>query len=477
MIVFVVVLGSMILALASCGGAVKGNSSGLPWSAPEEDSEDEQEPDTTKESSGTIAFNTESFHLSRIIGDVDAARMQGATQDTAVLTSVDELVTVDYAGAGLITTGTTSISVNATEIWAEDFTGDGADDLLAGGSGTSWGEPAVSLVTQSGSTFQEEDAILTYMEVTSLFPFYLDYYDDAMDIVATDKVTGYLMGEYSASGDLGPMHYESGASNMGGDVYHSCAAKDDMDGNGREDMVLTIFGKQRLEVHFGYEAWIDWDSFDEENPLESYDMRGLHAAKTTGKRMPVIPEDSTATDDPVVLDLLDQGMLVLTPYRVALGDFNGDLLPDVALLCRALEGNMPIEIATITYYTNSFVVILTNNGVPEGKTECTLTFTLSQAVAIGPASEDIGAADFDQDDNLDLVVAVSGAPFIATARGLGDGTFEEFEYHSTGGRHTYRLALGDFDSEDGVDAVMTCPLEQSLVFFMNNSEIVSEPVP
>ena len=230
MIVFIVVLGSMILALASCGGAVKGNSSGLPWSTPEEDSEDEQEPDTTKESSGTIAFNTESFHLSRIIGDVDTARMQGATQDTAVLTSVDELVTVDYAGAGLITTGMTSISVNATEIWAEDFTGDGADDLLAGGSGTSWCEPAVSLVTQSGSTFQEEDAILTCMEVTSLFPFYLDYYDDAMDIVATDKVTGYLMGEYSASGDLGPMHYESGASHMGGDVYHSCAAKDDMDG-------------------------------------------------------------------------------------------------------------------------------------------------------------------------------------------------------------------------------------------------------
>ena len=40
-----------------------------------------------------------------------------------------------------------------------------------------------------------------------------------------------------------------------------------------------------------------------------------------------------------------------------------------------------------------------------------------------------------------------------------------------------RVALGDFDSEEGVDAVMTCPLEQSLVFFLNNSEIVSEPVP
>jgi len=37
--------------------------------------------------------------------------------------------------------------------------------------------------------------------------------------------------------------------------------------------------------------------------------------------------------------------------------------------------------------------------------------------------------------------------------------------------------VGSGLGEEGVDAVMTCPLEQSLVFFLNNGEIVSEPVP
>ena len=127
----------------------------------------------------------------------------------------------------------------------------------------------------------------------------------------------------------------------------------------------------------------------------------------------------------------------------------------MALLCQALEGSIEIEIETTTYNTRSFVVILKNNGVPEGSSEHIVTFTLSQAVAIGPAAEDIGAADFDQDGNLDLVVSISGASMIGTARGIGDGTFEGFQYQSNGvGCHPYRSAIDAFDDGVGLDVGM-----------------------
>jgi len=65
MIVFVVVLGSMIFALASCGVAVKGNSSGLPWSAPGADSGlgESGTGESGEDGSGTGAmlFGTDSF--------------------------------------------------------------------------------------------------------------------------------------------------------------------------------------------------------------------------------------------------------------------------------------------------------------------------------------------------------------------------------------------------------------------------------
>lgn len=447
-------------SLAACAGRHHPRQPVFPVITPDQPSDQNHDnPNGGKESASEIILEPHQFHLSRLIEDIDAARKQGASKDTAVVTSVNELLAVDLVDTDEIEVTPTPLSVQASEVWAEDFDGDGYDDVLAGGTGVTFGDPIVSIVLQDGGLFTEYDAVLSYQVVTTVFPFHLDYYDDVMDLVCTDKLSCDFIGLFSASGDLEPYFF---SLSLGvSDMYESCAAKADMDSNGYEDAVLTVFQDKYFEVYFGHEGEIQEE--------EDFDPRGLNLGITSAKWMKVVPDESIATEDEDVLEAISQGTLELTPYRVTLGDFNGDELPDVALLCRALTVEMDGTINGIVYHCNSFLVVQLNNGVPEGETENLVTFTMSEASLVGPGGEDIGAADFDQDGNLDLVLSVSEAKVIATARGRGDGTFEDFVYWPLGNYHPYRLAIGKFDDEEGVDAVMTCPLEQTLMYALNRS--------
>ena len=458
---FVLLLIVLLAAsLAACAGRHHPRQPVFPVISPEQPSDQNpDDPNGNKGSASEIILEPHQFHLSRLIEDIDAARKQGASKDTAVVTSVMELLAVDLIDTETTGVTPTPLSVQASEVWAEDFDGDGYDDVLAGGTGVTFGDPIVSIVLQNGGLFTEYDAVLSYQVVTTVFPFHLDYYDDVMDLVCTDKLSCDFIGLFSASGDLEPYFFSAGGSRN--DMYYSCAAKSDIDLNGSEDVALAVFGSKYFHVHFGYVGTVEEE--------EGFDPRGLNLGITADKSMKVIPDESTATEDEDVLAAINQGTLELTPYRVTLGDFNGDELPDVALLCRALTVEMDGTINGIVYRCNSFLVVQLNNGVPEGKTENLVTFTMSEASLVGPGGEDIGAADFDQDGNLDLVLSVSEAKVIATARGRGDGTFEDFVYWPLGNYHPYRLAIGEFDDEEGVDAVMTCPLEQTLMYALNRS--------
>jgi hypothetical protein len=446
-------------------------SKGQPFVA---DTDPIDDPDEPREGSGEILFNNSAYNLSRIILDVDTLRKASATLDSAIVASVDEVIAVDY-GTTQPTQDGIPVSINANEVWAEDFDGDGVDDILAGGAPRGEHGDTVSIILQSEGEYEETETILSDLKAAStVFPFYLDYYDVVMDILATDTGIERFIGEYRPTEEYPIPSYFSCSTNIEG-IYGSCAAKADMDLNEMEDVVVTVFKSVYYEIGFGYHATIEWDEYTEDNPIDQYDQRAIYSAITTGKWMPIIPYIITATNDPAVLTAIDEETISLSPYRVCLGDFNGDELPDVALLCKSLTNEMPITIGPVTYDTDSFLLVHLNNGQPEVN-EITLTFTLSQAELLGPTSEDIGTADFDLDGNLDLVVSVSGAPYIATARGNGDGTFEDFVYHSTGSQYTYRLAIGDFDEEEGKDVVMTCPLSQSLLFFLNNSEFAEQDV-
>jgi hypothetical protein len=87
------------------------------------------------------------------------------------------------------------------------------------------------------------------------------------------------------------------------------------------------------------------------------------------------------------------------PLSVAVGDFNGDGVPDLVVANRA--------------YNN--VSVLLGNG------DGTFRAAASYAVGSGPVSVAVG--DFNGDGKLDLAVANEGSGDVSVLLGNGDGTF------------------------------------------------------
>src|SRR2546429_398815 len=88
------------------------------------------------------------------------------------------------------------------------------------------------------------------------------------------------------------------------------------------------------------------------------------------------------------------------PESVAVGDFNGDGNPDLAL---ANEGSANVS-------------VLLGNG------DGTFQVTVNYGAAMNPNSVAVG--DFNGDGKSDLVVAYSGSANVSVLLGTGTGTFE-----------------------------------------------------
>ncbi|HEX4284155.1 MAG TPA: FG-GAP-like repeat-containing protein, partial [Terracidiphilus sp.] len=111
---------------------------------------------------------------------------------------------------------------------------------------------------------------------------------------------------------------------------------------------------------------------------------------------------------------------------VAVGDFNGDGLPDIAIATAALS--------------NSVTVCLSDG---HGN------FTPAPAVNLGTVFVDsLATGDFNGDGVLDLAVGSSVAGTITTLLGNGDGTFKVMGSASTGGAFP-SFVVGDFNG-DGI---------------------------
>lgn len=89
------------------------------------------------------------------------------------------------------------------------------------------------------------------------------------------------------------------------------------------------------------------------------------------------------------------------PISVAVGDFNGDGIPDLAVANNANSGTVSILL-----------------GVGNG------TFKAGAAYAAGSSSRSVAAGDFNGDGNLDLAVANQTSNNVSILIGNGDGTFK-----------------------------------------------------
>jgi len=130
------------------------------------------------------------------------------------------------------------------------------------------------------------------------------------------------------------------------------------------------------------------------------------------------------------------------PYSVAVGDFNGDGKPDMAV---ASLGDGPA-------FTNGSVSVLLGNG------DGTFRTAVSYRTDPGPVSVAVG--DFNGDGNLDLVVANygSGPGFtngsVSILLGNADGTFEA-AINTPVIPSPVSVAVADFNGDENLDVAVS----------------------
>src|SRR5712691_2768237 len=114
------------------------------------------------------------------------------------------------------------------------------------------------------------------------------------------------------------------------------------------------------------------------------------------------------------------------PISVAVGDFNGDRVQDLAV---ANSGSNTVS-------------VLLGNG--DG------TFRAAPTVAVGTDPEFVAVADFNGDGVPDLVVANRGSATVSVLLGNGDGTFRAALTYGVGAGPA-SVAVGDFNGDGKLD--------------------------
>ena len=140
------------------------------------------------------------------------------------------------------------------------------------------------------------------------------------------------------------------------------------------------------------------------------------------------------------------------PIPLAVGDFNGDGLPDIAVANNEPNSN---GVSTLTVFFST--------GLGSYSRPITLTLT---ADAMNPVA--LVAGDFNNDGNLDLAVA-SAPNVIDILFGDGNGDFTEVEAPAPGIYPT-ALATGDFNNDGNLDLAITDQFASTVIILLGNGD-------
>jgi hypothetical protein len=126
------------------------------------------------------------------------------------------------------------------------------------------------------------------------------------------------------------------------------------------------------------------------------------------------------------------------PLGVAVGDFNGDGIPDLAIANLCLSDPSCQSASTVS--------ILLGNG--DG------TFQPQQTYTVGQDPSYVAVADFNGDGILDLAVTNTNSNTVSVLLGKGDGTFQPQVTYAAGGAPT-GIVVADFNGDGFADLAIT----------------------
>ncbi|MGD0442568.1 MAG: FG-GAP-like repeat-containing protein [Edaphobacter sp.] len=131
---------------------------------------------------------------------------------------------------------------------------------------------------------------------------------------------------------------------------------------------------------------------------------------------------------------------------VAVGDFNGDGM---------------LDIATVNDDDRGFVAILLGNG--DGTFQAPITYP------VGTDPVFVAVGDFNGDGNLDLAVANSNSNNISVHLGNGDGTFQNPIFIPTGAAPG-SIAIGDFNRDGQLDLAVANANSNNISILLGNGD-------
>ncbi|CAF0890611.1 unnamed protein product [Adineta steineri] len=137
------------------------------------------------------------------------------------------------------------------------------------------------------------------------------------------------------------------------------------------------------------------------------------------------------------------------PRAIALGDFNND---------------SRLDIAVINYYG-------VNIGVFLGYGNGTFADQITYSVPSGTAPYEIAIGDVNNDDHQDIIIIVDYSNTLVIFFGYGNGTFFKGNSYSTGsGSDPTSITVGDFNNDNQLDIVVTNCLTNNVVIFIGKGD-------